>query len=113
VVKIIPDSSPPRILSFIPTEQEFSVLLNDSVLFAVYATDLQDDSLTFIWTMEDESIASDTSTTINFDELGNHVIKCRVSDGELADSVQWLVHVEEFYIDSYSPDSLAWTVRRP
>ena len=113
VVKIVPDSSPPRILSFIPTEHEFSVLSGDSMLFAVYATDLQDDSLMFVWTVDEDSIASDTSTTIIFDDLGDINVKCVVSDGELADSVQWLVHVEEFYIDSYSPDSLAWTVRRP
>ena len=107
LVKIVPDVSPPRMVSFIPVQLEFSVLQADTVRFAVGAFDLQDDSLMFVWTVDEDSIASDTSTTIIFDDLGDFTVNCVVSDGELADSVHWLVHVEEFYIDSYSPDSIA------
>jgi hypothetical protein len=79
----------------------------------VEAFDLQEDDLEFNWIVGEDTISTDTTTIVQFSDLGDYNINCVVSDGELADSVQWLVHTKEFYIDSYSPDSLVLTVRRP
>ena len=39
-------------------------------------------------------------------------MKCLVSDGELADSVQWRVHVSEFFIRDFEPNIREMIVRR-
>ncbi len=113
IVKLIPMVSAPMIISFDPEILEFYKLQGDSSLFYVEVIDLQDDSLYFTWKMDDDTVSIDTSTTITFDEPGDITVKCVVSDGELADSVMWLAHVGEFYIDTHTPDSLSWTIRRP
>ena len=112
LVKIVPITSAPIIISYTPEELEFNVLQNDTVFFAVQAMDFQDDSLSYVWTVDDDTISVDTSRTIVFDELGEKTVRCIVSDEELSDSLQWTVHVNEFYIEAFQPDSLELTVRR-
>ncbi len=113
VVKLVPVVFGPIIVAHHPETLEFSVLPGDSIHFALEAYDMQDDSLRYIWTVGDDSVSVADSVQIFFDELGDVVVKCVVSDGELADSVMWLVHSEEWYIDRHTPDSLAWAIRRP
>jgi len=112
LVQLHPDRSPPHIISYVPDSLEFTVLQNDTVDFSVQAIDVQGDSILYFWTMDGDSSGTDSSTSIVFPEIGDFTVRCVVSDGELADSVQWLVHVCEFYITGYSPDSLNMTVRR-
>ena len=112
LTKVIPVVSAPRLLSYTPEELEFNVLLRDSVEFSVQAMDLQEDSLRYVWTLEDDRVSVDSSTTIGFPELGEKTVRCIVSDEELSDSLQWTVHVNEFYIEAFQPDSLELTVRR-
>ncbi|MBT7615669.1 MAG: T9SS type A sorting domain-containing protein [Calditrichaeota bacterium] len=113
LVKIVPDRSPPTIWAYIPEDLEFSVLQNDSISFAIIeAEDVQNDSLLYFWTFDGDTVGTDTSKTITFQELGDHFVECFVSDGDQADSVQWAVHVEEFYIRSFEPDSLELILQR-
>lgn len=89
LIKIVPDRSPPTIWSYIPEELEFTELLDDSVFFAILeAEDAQNDSLLYYWTSNADNVGTDTSTTITFEELGDHFVECFVSDGDQADSVQ-------------------------
>ena len=112
LVKIVPERSAPAIFFYTPEELEFNVLQNDTVFFAVQAMDFQDDSLSYVWTVDDDTISVDTSRTIVFDELGEKTVRCIVSDEELSDSLQWTVHVNEFYIEAFQPDSLDLIIRR-
>lgn len=113
VVKMLSDRSEPTILERTPVPDEIDVLIGDSVYFAVNAIDLQEDELFYRWIFGEDTIATDSSVVIHFDELGEFIVRCFVSDGDLETGTAWMVHVKEWYIDSYSPDSLAWTVRRP
>jgi len=112
LVKIVPERSAPVITDFTPENLDLSVLLDDSLFFSVSAVDLQEDSLSYLWTQNGDSISSDTSTVIAFDELGIDTVQCTVSDSALSDSIRWIVHVEEMYIDSYSPQNLTLSIRR-
>jgi len=112
LVKVRPERSPPRIISHIPEDLDFTTLLGSSTVFAVYAVDLQDDDLSYLWTLDEEEIETDTTVTILFDVLGDHAVQCVVSDGDGAASVEWSVHVREFFIDTHLPDTLELTVRR-
>ncbi|MDP8229153.1 MAG: T9SS type A sorting domain-containing protein [Candidatus Electryoneaceae bacterium] len=112
LIKLISDRSPPRIIGIEPDTTEFSILRGDSVLFDVDVVDVQGDSILYVWELDDEEISTDTSVVVQFPELGDFVVKCRVSDGELADSIQWVIHVVECYIDTFHPDSLDLILRR-
>jgi len=112
LINLIPDRSPPQIVGMIPDNPEFSILRGDSVFFDVDVIDLQEDSILYVWQLDDEEVSTDTSVVISFPELGDCIVKCIVSDGDLSDSCAWLVHVCEFYITGYSPDSLDMTIRR-
>ncbi len=112
LVKILPMRSAPVITDFTPESQNLSLLLGDSQLFSVSAVDWQEDSLSYLWTLNGISISSDTSTAITFDELGIDTVQCTVSDSALGDSTRWIVHVVELYIDSHSPQTLTLPIRR-
>ena len=58
-------------------------------------------------------MGTDTTVTVTFEEFGEYSVQCRVSDGEFISVVRWYVTAEEWYIDTHTPDSLNWTIRRP
>ena len=112
LTKIMLEVFPPEIIFHVPEDIELNVLQGDTIQFAVQAEDMQDDSLSYFWILDDDTVATDTTTMIIFEELGDHRVECFVSEGELADSVLWLVHVNEFFIRNYEPDSLELTIQR-
>ena len=112
LTKIILEISPPDIVFFSPEDLELTVLQGDSIEFTVRAEDLQGDSLSYFWILDEDTVSTDTSKMITFEELDDHIVECFASDGELADSVSWSVHVEEFFICSFEPDSLELTIQR-
>ena len=112
LLRIVPEFSPPQIVEYSPAALDLSILSGDSIAFSVIATDLQDDSLYYLWTLNGDSVSTDTAKTIVFDEHGDDTVQCLVSDGDLADSVMWVVHVRELYISSYLPDSLEIAINR-
>ncbi len=118
LIKVVPVRSAPVITDFIPESLNLSLLLNDSLRFSVSAIDWQEDSLRYLWTqngdtLQPDTVANDTSAiVIIFDELSADTVQCTVSDSALSDSIRWIVHVEELYIDSYSPQTLSFSIRR-
>lgn len=113
LLKIDPEKSAPDIDSFRPAKIVVDVLIDDSVQFAVEASDIQGDSLRYLWTVDEEEVSRLDSTLVHFDEIRNWNVVCAVSDRVQTSTVDWQVHVAEWYIESYSPDSLSWVVRRP
>ena len=112
LMKVIPERSGPVILETTPEIQELNILVGDSIFFDVYAVDLQGDSLLYYWTLDNDSLTTDTCVTVTFDDPGEFAVECFVSDGELGDSTMWVVNASEFYLEGHSPDSLDITVRR-
>ncbi len=112
LIKYYPERSAPKILAHAPEDLEFTVLRGDAITFTVHAEDVQEDTILYLWALNGENVSTDTTKTIVFAELGSDTIQCTVSDGELADSIQWIVDVKELYIDAYTPDSLNVVIRR-
>ncbi len=117
VMKLEPDQLSPIIMEWSPHDTVFSVLPSDSVMFWVRAQDQQGDELAYLWHsvgIEDvDTLGTDTTVTITFEELGEYFVQCQVSDGEFTAEIRWHVTSGEWYIDTYTPDSLSWTIRRP
>jgi len=112
LIKLQQMISPPEIIFFRPENLELTVLQGDSIEFTVRAEDMQGDSLSYIWTFDQDTVATDTSNIITFDELDDHLVACYVSDAVHADSLLWMVRVEEFFIRSFEPDNLDLVIRR-
>jgi len=112
LLKVILERSPPLIVFHSPEDLEATVLQGDTVEFTVRAEDMQDDSLSYFWTLDEDTASTDTTTTIIFEELEDHFVECIVSDGELVDSLSWLISVEEFFIRCFEPDSLELIIQR-
>ena len=112
LVNIVPERQNPEIVSYFPEQLELGTLIGDTITFSVTAEDAQDDSIRYRWMLNGDAVSVDTSAVIIFDELGSDTIQCVVSDGELSDSVRWIVHVEELFIDSYSPQTITLSTRR-
>ncbi len=112
IAQFHPDVSSPTLINFAPETLEFSVLQGDSIEFFVEAFDFQDDEILYCWTVDDDTVSTDSSVTIVFPDLGDPIVKCRLSDEAPGDSIQWQVHVREFYIQSFQPEDTELTVRR-
>ena len=109
----IGDFVPPHmIIGYNPTELELSCLPDDSISFSVYAQTWRPDGLTFIWTLDGDSVGSDTFATFTFPDLGDYSVRCKVSDGTDADSVSWAVHAVEMFITEWQPDTLDLLIQR-
>ncbi len=112
ITKIVPERSAPTIINWSPDSLRLDVLEGDSVEFWVRAVDIQGDALRYFWMLDDEEIAVDSLIIIDFPDIGEHLVRCVVSDGELANSIRWHVTVTDLYIQSFTPDTLNLTIRR-
>ncbi len=85
--------NPPRIIEHIPEELNLTVEICDTVLFSVQAEDQEGDSILYLWRLNGDTLSLDTLLIIIFDDLGEHIVQCDVSDGHTLDSVSWDVNV--------------------
>ncbi len=113
LIKVAPEILEPIILRYAPEDTVFNVLLGDSVQFIAFAEDQQGDQLSNLWITNDDTLGNDTTETVTFEDLGEYLVQCQISDGEFTSTIRWHVTSEEFFIDFYTPDSLSWTIRRP
>ncbi|HEY3295020.1 MAG TPA: T9SS type A sorting domain-containing protein [bacterium] len=85
---------PPVISAHTPTTLD-TAYQDSTYHFTVTASDPDNDSLRYRWTRNGSLVGNNSSANILFPSLGATVVKCVVSDGQLADSVMWNVMVVE------------------
>ncbi len=112
LVKLETEMLEPIIMYWLPEDTLLTVLLEDSVQFIVRARDQRGQELDYCWIMEEDTLGSDTTTTIQFDSLGLFDVQCQISNDEFTSQVTWHVEVAELYINAYQPDTLNIAVRR-
>jgi len=112
IVKLVPDFGPPQIRGSRPIDHDFKVLTGDSVAFSVVAEDLQEDSIRYLWTVNDQPIGERDHITLPFNDIGDYLVRCVVSDVEVGDSAIWNVEAVDLYIEDYHPVSLNLAARR-
>ena len=115
IVKAEPNISGPIILDWTPEDTLVTALPGDSIEFSVHA-EHQWIHLEYLWTRTNaigtDTLSTDSSVTVLFDDLGDQIVRCHVSDGEVTLTISWFVDITEFYINRYSPDSLHLQYRR-
>ncbi len=112
LVQLHPDRTPPYFDSYDPDSLQLTVLLNDTIAFNVDARDLQADSILYVWTLDADTVSTDTVWVKIFDEIGEWDVSCAISDRDPGEVITWHVTVSDFFISTASPESLEMTVRR-
>ncbi len=112
VLKLEPEILGPQFIYNSPENTFLTVLQRDTVQFIARAVDRQEEEITYIWTIGDDTLSTDTTTSVIFDETGEFEVLCQVSNGEFTISKSWNVSVMEWYIDFFQPDSNDIAVRR-
>jgi hypothetical protein len=102
----------PQIISHEPELLEFTCLRSDTIHFSVTATNPQEDSLAYTWTLNGDTIAVIDSVDIIFEDVADYAVKCIVANGRGSTEIEWAVHAVELYIESFEPDTLALQRRR-
>lgn len=113
VIKWEADIAGPYFLSWTPEDTVLSVLPGDSVQFSVHSTHQWGEELWHSWWIDDgDTISNDTTLIVHFNEYGQTLVNCGVTDGRLSSEITWRVNTVPYYIRSYTPDSLDFTIRR-
>ncbi len=112
VMKLEPEVLAPQFISWSPFDTMLTVLQGDTVDFMVRVRDDQGDEVSYLWIMGEDTLSTDSTTTIIFGETGEFEVQCEVTDGELAPTITWHLSVVEWYIDSFLPDSTNIAIRR-
>lgn len=85
-----------------PLDSAFAVALDSLVQFTI-ETAVDEDSVTVLYTLDDDSIGADLDVEIVFDELGEHFVEANVMVHGSVDSLLWRITViDPNEVDKYS-----------
>ena len=113
LLKIEPDIIGPMVFYWSPEDTLFSALVGDTVSFIVRARNQLGLEMGYEWFRGGEHpISRDTTVTVVFDEIGDDSLLCVITDEEESASINWRIDVTGMYIDSHTPDSLDFIIRR-
>jgi PKD repeat protein len=92
-------NEPPSIDSYLPAELSLNVETGNTINFSVLASDPEDDTLYYSWTLDDEEISTDAGYTFIAEAgmSGTYELAVTVSDnipGHESDPVSWQVEVD-------------------
>ncbi len=94
------------IVDYMPHQLELSVPVDTSFEFEVFPFDPEDDSLTFLWTLNGDSISDNSWVLVNFDDYGLYNVTAYVSDTTESDSLTWEVNVTPNAVNPHVSDYL-------
>ena len=112
VVKFLEEDLQRLIVSYSPEDLSLEVLPGERIDFIVQAEPLVEDTITYFWMLDNDTVGVDTSFTFQFDESDDHQLTCVVSNGGFIDSVAWSIGVDEFKISDFLPDDLNLRIQR-
>lgn len=106
-----PDRPGGRIPGTFDWHEYLNVLTGRFIESTVEAFSAQHHQLEYLWRIDDDIISQDSTVTIQFDEIADHVLICTVSDGDLSTTAQWDVSVRDIIITWFSPDEQQFTIQ--
>ncbi|MBM3329949.1 MAG: hypothetical protein FJY67_10865 [Calditrichaeota bacterium] len=113
-MKLEPDFLGPRFISYSPEDTILTVLPGTEIEFSAVAHSDYFDDLDYHWTYDDMRLEAqgDTLVRVRFDELGEHLVRCEVSDEDDTRAINWHIAVSDLIIASHTPDTLSLTLQR-
>ena len=114
VVKLEPEIIGPMFAYYLPEDTLLTLLPGDTTQFIVRAVNQMGSEMSYLWLLDSVAVEdlNDTTLTVNFDELGEYEVECRVSDDDWTSVIRWQVEVTDLYIDAHLPNSLTIPTRR-
>ena len=112
LMKFAPEIVGPQFIYWSPEDTLITALPGDTLQFIARAESPFEEELVYGWSINDSLISRDTTVTVSFENLGNYILKCLVSDAETTISITWQIEVTDWYIAAFSPDSLNLQVGR-
>ncbi len=87
----------PVIVASSPKESPVSIAEGEKIKFGIEASDLNKDTLTFVWTINDKFVADGKEITFEtgYQDSGEYLVKVVVSDGMFNVSKEWNVRVND------------------
>ena len=107
-----PVAHTPYFVELSPADSSFGALVGDTINFRALAEDPDGDEIAYRWKLAGQVVAEDTTVSITFEETGEFIVVCTISDGVFSDSTYWRVRATELYISEHSPDTLNFRLRR-
>jgi len=85
------------VYSWWPSQLEVNAYVDSTQEFIITPFNENSDSLEFTWLLDDEQLESDSmSVIVTFTETGQNEVTSIVHDGIEADTVRWVINVEEW-----------------
>ncbi len=114
LMKVQPDILHLQYLVYTPVDTIQKVLTGTEIEFTVVPRNMDWNDLNYLWKLGDDTMSIDTLAVKNFDEVGEHIVECRVmKPGEEREVfVRWHVTVTDVIISVITPDTLDLTLRR-
>jgi len=113
VMKIERLRNEPLVFYHWPEDTTLECLIGDGIRFTVRASDQLRRDINYLWIYDEvDTLSTDTSVVFTFNEFGEHIVRCQVSNGEFSSSVRWHIPVVDLYIAAFTPDTLNLAVRR-
>ena len=102
----------PILLRWSPQDTLLTILTGDSVNFVVEARNQFEQELGYQFWVSDTLHAISDSIWVTFDSLGVTDVVCRVINEQSVVSIGWHVTVDDFFISSFTPDTLNLAIHR-
>ena len=112
IMKLEPEFSGAPFIYHSPTDTMLSALPGDSIRFITRVHGAIEDYARIYWIMEEETLSVDTTIVLPFNEFGEHILSCHVTDHRNTAVINWHVNVVEFHINSHQPDNHSIQTRR-
>jgi hypothetical protein len=93
VERHVPVNHPPVITAYQPVELNPTVIIGNSMAFAIVASDPDEDPLDYTFTVNDSLVASTRQFNYKATSTGNKRVRAIASDGEHGDSHEWNLRV--------------------
>lgn len=105
-IEVINVNNSPRILSYSPNNIDIKINEGDSVKFEIQAQDIDlNTTLSYQWLLNGKKVSSSTGSgngsksswiySAGYGDYSQKIVKVLVSDGELEDSIQWNITIND------------------
>ena len=101
---------PPDIISHVPQEMEFQVVLDQSIDFSVDYVDDDGDPTSIQWYLDDEEFTQLPTIRVVFNQLRDHTVGFAVRDDYSETRIDWLIHVVPVSEDDPTVPRYTWSL---
>jgi len=112
IMRLEPDILHINYLIHSPQDTILTTLIESMIEFYVAPRNINYRDVDFDWIYQGMQISDDTLCAITFDDPGEFLVECAVTQNDNHISVRWHVTVTDLYVSAFTPDTLDLAIRR-